>query len=90
LPCELPEFAAVKIVVKLEKAGQVIAQSELEIDNPKYLKRRTGKAFMQFYKDLPDQSLFEEGVCLKFEKTPGRSRRRSTALRRRFESWSHR
>ena len=65
-----------KIVVTLEKAGQILAQSELKIDNPRYLKRRTGKAFRQFHKEHPYVSLFEEGVFLKFEKVPTQARRR--------------
>jgi hypothetical protein len=79
----------VKIVVKLEKGGQVLAQSELEIGNPKYLKRRTGQALKQFYAEHPDLPLLEEGVCLKFENAPSQTRRRRPLLRRKFESWSH-
>jgi hypothetical protein len=91
-PGGLPEFPAVKsvkIVVKLEKAGQVLAQSELKVDNPKYLKRRTGKAFMQLYKDHPDLSLFEEGVYLRFEQLPVQTSRKRSVLRRKSEFLSH-
>jgi hypothetical protein len=79
----------VKIVVTLEKGGQVLAQSELEIDDPKYVKRRTGQALKQFYAEHPDLTLFEEGVCLKLEKVPSQTRRKRPTLRRKFESWSH-
>ena len=72
----------VKIVVTLEKEGQVLAQSELKIDNPRYLKRRTGKAFRQFHKENPHVSLFEEGVFLKFEKVPTQPRRKRTIRRK--------
>jgi hypothetical protein len=78
----------VKIVVKLEKAGQVLAQSELAIDNPKYLWRRTVKAFTQFHEDHPDLSLFEKGACLKFEKAPTQAPRKRTILRRKVASWN--
>ena len=71
-----------KIVVTLEKAGQVLAQSELNIDNPRYLKRRTGKAFRQFHKEHPHVSLFEEGVFLKFEKVPTLPRRKRQIRRK--------
>jgi hypothetical protein len=58
----------VKIVAKLEKNGQVLAQSELEVHNPEKLQKRTGSAFKQFRKDHPEVSLLDPGVSLKFEK----------------------
>ncbi len=57
-----------RIVVKAEKAGQVVAQSELEVKNEGALLKRARKAFVQFRKDHPDLDLFEPNLSVRFEK----------------------
>lgn len=58
-----------KIVVKAEKSGQVLAQSEFEVKREGQLLKRVRKAFAHFRKEHPDLSLFDDDIRVKFEKT---------------------
>jgi hypothetical protein len=57
-----------KIVVKAEKAGQVIAQSDFEVKKEGNLLKRARKAFAKFRQDYPDLPLFDDDVKIKFDK----------------------
>jgi hypothetical protein len=59
---------AMKIVVKAEKAGQVVAQSECEVTQED-LRKTARKAFVRLWKQKPDLPLFDDDVRIKFEKT---------------------
>lgn len=58
-----------KVVVKLEKGGKVVAQSEVKMDNPDNADKRAGKAFKILRQQDIEVSLFDEDVCVKFSKT---------------------
>jgi hypothetical protein len=58
-----------KIVVKAEKAGQVVAQAECEVTQEETLRKTARKAFARLCKEKPDLSLFDDDVRIKFEKT---------------------
>jgi len=57
-----------KIVVKLEKAGQVIAQTEFDAGDSKNIQKKAGRAFKVFREEHPDLSLLDEDMCIKFSK----------------------
>lgn len=57
-----------KIVVKVEKAGQPVAQSEFDVKNPDKVELRLGKALNDFRDKNPGVSLFDNDVRIKFEK----------------------
>jgi hypothetical protein len=57
-----------KIVVKAEKSGQVVAQSEFKITTED-LRKTARKAFVGLWKQNPDLPLFDDDVRIKFEKT---------------------
>jgi hypothetical protein len=59
---------AMKIVVKAEKAGQRVAQSECEVMQED-LRTTARKAFVRLWKQHPDLPLFDDDVRIKFEKT---------------------
>jgi hypothetical protein len=57
-----------RIVVKAEKAGQVVAQSGFDVSQED-MRTSTRKAFVRLLKVLPEEpSLFDDDVRLKFEK----------------------
>ena len=57
-----------KIVAKAEKAGQVVAQAELDMSQED-IRTSARKAFIRLLKVLPKgSSLFDDDVRLKFEK----------------------
>jgi hypothetical protein len=62
------EDLSVRIVVKAERSGQVIAQTEVEVKKEGDLIKQSRKAFNQFRKEHPDLSLFDDNVCIKFAK----------------------
>jgi hypothetical protein len=57
-----------KIVVKLTKAGRIIAQSEFDAGEPGDIMKAAGKAFKRFRKEHPNISLLDDDVTLKFDK----------------------
>jgi hypothetical protein len=57
-----------KVVVRLEKAGEVLAQHELEVHNPDKFEKRAATAFKRLRQDHPELSLFGEGIYVKFDK----------------------
>jgi hypothetical protein len=57
-----------KVVLKVEKSGQVIAQSEFEVNKEKGLLKGSRKAFAQLQEEHPDLGLFDNDVRIKFEK----------------------
>jgi hypothetical protein len=57
-----------KIVAQVEKAGQVLAQSEFDAGTTKDPMKKIGKAIKVLRKEHPNLSLFDQGVCLKFIK----------------------
>jgi hypothetical protein len=61
-----------KIVVKAEKDGQVVAQSEFkvrkDVRKEENLLKRTRKALTRLRQDHPDLDLFAPNVKIKFDK----------------------
>jgi hypothetical protein len=51
-----------KVVVKLEKGGKVVAQSELKMDNPDNADKRAGKAFKILRQQDIEVSLFDASL----------------------------
>jgi hypothetical protein len=62
------ECGAMKIMVKAEKAGQVVAQCEFDVSQED-IRTSARKAFVRLLKVIPEESsLFDDDVRLKFEK----------------------
>ena len=59
---------AMKVLVTLEKAGQVFASAEVPVHNPDKLLQRAHKALKHLCKAHPDLPLFDRDASLKFEK----------------------
>jgi hypothetical protein len=57
-----------KITVKAEKAGQVIAQTIFEVKKPERIMKRAKRAFEAFREEHPDVPIFDDNVRVKFEK----------------------
>ncbi len=57
-----------KITVKAEKAGQVIAQTIFEVKKPERILKRAKRAFEAFRGEHPDVPIFDDDVRVKFEK----------------------
>jgi hypothetical protein len=60
--------SSMKIVVKLERAGEVVAKTEFEAGDSKDILKKAGQAFKAFRREHPNVSLLEEDVCLRFGK----------------------
>jgi hypothetical protein len=58
----------VVIIVKAEKAGQIIAQTIFEVKKPDRALKRAKKAFEAFREEHPDVPIFDEDVRVKFDK----------------------
>jgi hypothetical protein len=56
-----------KIVVKVEKAGQVVGQTMFDVGKVREPMKQAGKAFKAFRKEHPTVSLLDNDVRLKFE-----------------------
>jgi hypothetical protein len=60
------------IIVRAEKDGQVVAQSEFkmrkEVKREQNLLRRTRKALSHFLDEHPEVDLFETGVSIRFQR----------------------
>ena len=56
-----------KIIVKAERAGQVLAQSELEVPASGRASKRVGRAFKLFRDEHPSAPLLDSDVRIKFE-----------------------
>ena len=56
------------IIVKVHKAGELVTQSELELEGNQDPDEGVRKAFKRFLKEHPDTPLLDEDVTLKFEK----------------------
>jgi hypothetical protein len=57
-----------KIVAKVEKSGQLLAQSELKLAQGDDPAERAAKALARLRKQTPNVPLFDEDVRVKFEK----------------------
>jgi hypothetical protein len=57
-----------KIIVKAEKAGQMIAQTIFEVKKPERILKRARKAFEAFREEHRDVPIFDDDVRVKFEK----------------------
>lgn len=57
-----------KIVVKAEKAGQVVAQIRVG-RTQEDLRKTARRAFVRLWKQKPDLSLFDDDVRVSFDKT---------------------
>jgi hypothetical protein len=66
-PILLKEILAMKIVVKAEKAGKVVARSEREVTQED-LRKTAQKAFARLWQQKPNLSLFDHDLLVRFEK----------------------
>ena len=57
-----------KITVKAEKAGQVIAQTIFEVKKPERILKRAKRAFEAFRGEHPDVPIFDDDVRVKLRK----------------------
>jgi hypothetical protein len=62
------EGTIMKVMVKAEKAGRIIAQAEFEVENEKKAPKGAAKALRQLQQVNPDLGLFDDDVRIKFDK----------------------